>query len=551
MKFGKKALAALLSLSLVLGAGLAGCAGKTETKEGGKQAEVQMAKEQVIKYNLGADPETLDPAKATGAPEMTVLNALFEGLTRYDKDGKIAPGMAEKWEISEDGTKYTFHLRDAKWSNGDPVTAKDFEYAWLRALDPKTASDYAYQLYYLKNGEEYNSGKITDPAQVGVKAIDDKTLEVTLKAPAPQFLGLTAFSTLYPVNKKAVEANPEAWFKNPETLISNGPFKLKKWAAKQQIEVEKNPSYWDADTVKLSQVVFTLVESADTELTMFKTGQIDIGNNPPTQELDNLKKDGSLKIGPQLTTYFYRFNVTRKPLDNPKVRKALALAIDREAIVKNVTKAGQTPADAFVPFGFPDATPDKDFRKVGGSLIKTFDAEEARKLLAEAGYPDGKGFPEITILYNTNENHQKIALAIQEMWKKNLGINVKLVNQEWKVYLKSQSNLDYDISRAGWGADYLDPMTFMDMFVTNGGNNNTGWSNPKYDELIKKANLESDNAKRMEYMHEAEKILMDEMPIAPIYFYTHPYLMKDNLKDVVVPSFGPYFEFKWAWVAEK
>ncbi|AVX19891.1 oligopeptide transport system substrate-binding protein [Carboxydocella sporoproducens DSM 16521] len=551
MKFGKKALAALLSLSLVLGAGLAGCAGKTETKEGGKQAEVQMAKEQVIKYNLGADPETLDPAKATGAPEMTVLNALFEGLTRYDKDGKIAPGMAEKWEISEDGTKYTFHLRDAKWSNGDPVTAKDFEYAWLRALDPKTASDYAYQLYYLKNGEEYNSGKITDPAQVGVKAIDDKTLEVTLKAPAPQFLGLTAFSTLYPVNKKAVEANPEAWFKKPETMITNGPFKMKEWTPKQQIVVEKNPGYWDANTVKLNQVVFTMVESADTELTMFKTGQIDIGNNPPTQEIENLKKDGSLKIGPQLTTYFYRFNVTRKPLDNPKVRKALALAIDREAIVKNVTKAGQTPADAFVPVGFPDATPDKDFRKVGGSLIKTFDAEEARKLLAEAGYPDGKGFPEITILYNTNENHQKIALAIQEMWKKNLGINVKLVNQEWKVYLKSQSNLDYDISRAGWGADYLDPMTFMDMFVTNGGNNNTGWSNARYDELIKKANLESDNAKRMEYMHEAEKILMDEMPIAPIYFYTHPYLMKDNLKDVVVPSFGPYFEFKWAWVAEK
>lgn len=551
MKFKKKALAALLAFSLMLGAGLAGCAGKTETKEGGKTAEVQMAKEQVIKYNLGADPETLDPAKATGAPEHTVMNALFEGLTRYDKDGKIGPGMAEKWEISEDGTKYTFHLRDAKWSNGETVTARDFEYAWLRALDPKTASDYAYQLYYLKNGEEYNSGKITDPAQVGVKAIDDKTLEVTLKAPAPQFLGLTAFATLYPVNKKAVEADPEAWFKKAETLVTNGPFKFKSWTPKQQVVVEKNENYWDAQAVKLNQVVFTMVESADTELTMFKTGQIDIANNPPTQELDNLKKDGSLKIGPQLTTYFYRFNVTRKPLDNPKVRKALALAIDREAIVKNVTKAGQTPADGFVPVGFPDAAPGEDFRKVGGSLVKTFDVEEARKLLAEAGYPEGKGFPELTILYNTSENHQKIALAIQEMWKKNLGINVKLVNQEWKVYLKSQSNLDYDISRSGWGADYLDPMTFMDMFVTNGGNNNTGWSNAQYDELIKKANLEADPAKRMQYMHDAEKILMDEMPIAPIYFYTHPYLMKDNLKDVVVPSFGPYFEFKWAWVAEK
>lgn len=274
----------------------------------------------------------------------------------------------------------------------------------------------------------------------------------------PQFLGLTAFETLYPVNKKAIDASPEKWFQDPKTLVSNGPFKMVKWNNRQSIELEKNADYWDVNTVKLQKLVFTLIDAEDTVLTMFETGQIDSAMNPPRQELDRLQKEGKLQITPQLSTYFYRFNVTRKPFNDVRVRKALAMAIDREAIIKNITKAGEKPATAFVPFGIPDAEASKDYREVGGTLLTQFDLAQAKKLLAEAGYPDGKGFPAATILYNNDQKHAKIAQAIQEMWKQNLGINVKLTNQEWQVYLDSEDKLAYDIARAGWVGDYVDPI---------------------------------------------------------------------------------------------
>ncbi len=550
--FRTKKLVALLTALAIAATLLAGCGGAPKSEAGKETAKIQsgMAKEQVIRHNVGAEPETLDTAKITGLTEATIVGAIFEGLTRYDKDEKLASGMAEKWEISPDGLKYTFYLKDAKWTNGDPVTAQDFEYTWKRVLDPKIASEYAYQLYYIKNAEAYNTGKIKDAAQVGVKAVDAKTLVVELHSPAPQFLGLTAFHTLYPVNKKAVEANPEKWFQDPKTLISNGPFKLVNWNNRQSIELEKNPAYWDAGAVKLQKLVFTPIDAEDTVLTMFETGQIDMAMNPPRQELERLQKEGNLQIAPNLATYFYRFNVTKKPFNDVRVRKALAMAIDREAILKNVTKAGEKPATAFVPFGIPDADPGKDYREVGGTLFTQFDLAQAKQLLAEAGYPDGKGFPAVAILYNNDQKHAKVAQAIQEMWKQNLGINVKLTNQEWQVYLDSEDKLAYDIARAGWNADYVDPMTFMDMFVTKGGNNDTGWSNPQYDQAIKTANTTGEAKVRMEAMHKAEKILMDEMPIMPIYFYTQPYLVNPKVKDAVLPSFGSYGEFKWAWVAE-
>ncbi|MCL5290772.1 MAG: peptide ABC transporter substrate-binding protein [Bacillota bacterium] len=527
-------LTALLSVFLV-----AGCGG------GDKQSgEKSNAKEQIIRYNVCAEPETLDPAKATGLPEGTILAQMFDGLTRYNNKQEITPALAESWTISDDGLNYTFKLRDAKWNNGDPVTANDFVYSWLRALDPNTASEYAYQLFYIKGAEEFNSGK-GSKEQVAVKAVDEKTLQVTLAAPAPQFLGLTAFQTLYPINPKVDQASPK-WTTEVDKYVSNGPFKIVSWEHNQKIVMEKNPTYWDTNSVKLDKLEIYLIENTDTGFTMFQSGQIDIQDQVPVQEMASLKDSKDLKISPDVSVYFYRFNVTKKPMDNPKVRKALTLAIDRQSIVENVTKQGQKPAFAFVPFGFTDAD-GKDFRQNGGDFFKE-DVTEAKKLLAEAGYPEGKGFPKLTLTYNNDQTHQKVAEAIQAMWKKNLGIDITLENVEWQIKLNKEDTLDFELVRAGWSPDYLDPMSFVDMFVTNGGNNDTGWGNKEYDALVKQANATGDPKVRMEAMHKAEKILMEELPVMPIFFYTNPNLIKPNLKDVIVPSFGLYADFKTAYV---
>ncbi len=524
-------------------------------------------KEMVVRFNDGTEPETLDPAKSTGIPEANIEMALNEGLTRL-VESKPTPALAGSWTVSSDGLTYTFKLRDGiKWANGDPITAADFEYSWKRALDPRLASEYAYQLYYIKGGEKLNTIELPkdwdkDPAKkkeiedkieqgkkdLGIKVVDPKTLEVTLEAPTAYWLSMVAFPTLYPVYKKNVEADPDKWFTKPETYNGAGPFKMESWTHNEKIVMVRNPNYWDAKNVKIDKLVFTLVDSLNTEMTMFETDQIDMTSSVPTTDIDRLRAEGKLKIGPLLGTYYYRFNVTKPPLDNVKVRQALTLAIDRASLIKNVVKGGQAPALAFVPGGVPDVS--GDFRQNGGDFYKDNDLDKAKKLLAEAGYPDGKGFPELTILYNTSEGHKKIAEAIQEMWKKNLGINVKLTNQEWKVYLKSQAKLDYQVSRAGWIGDYLDPMTFVDMFVKDGGNNQTGWANATYDKLVSDAKKTGDQNVRMKNMHEAEKILMDEQPVLPIYFYVHNYLKKDNLKGVQSSALG-FDDFKAAYLESK
>ncbi len=533
----KKLLVLLLVLSLVLAVvGVTGCKKSAETPK----------VEQVLRYNVGAEPQFFDPRKATGIPEFTMLLNLFDGLMRYNLQGQLVPSIAEKYEVSDDGLTWTFHLRDAKWSNGEPVTAYDFEYSWKSALSPEINSEYAYQLYYLKNGEAYNTGKITDPAQVGVKALDDKTLVATLEAPTPYFSSLLTFTTYLPVNKKLDTSNPD-WAKSADNYISNGPFMLSKWDHNHLIEVVKNPNYWDAKNVKLEKITFYMVEESSTELMMFENGELDFGTNPPLPEIDRLKQEGVLTISPYLGTYYYMFNVTKPPFDNVLVRKALAAAIDRESIVTNVTKAGQLPATAYVPPGIPDAAPGSDFREVGGTFFEPYEPEKAKQYLAEAGYPDGKGFPTFELLYNTSEAHKIIAEAIQQMWKETLGINCTLVNQEWKVYLDNRTSLNYQVARAGWIGDYTDPMTFIDMWVTGGGNNDTGWSNAQYDALVAKAKSTGDQTVRMQAMHDAEKILMDEMPIAPIYFYTRPELIKPYIKDFYTSALG-YTDFKQAYI---
>ncbi|MHB1420886.1 MAG: peptide ABC transporter substrate-binding protein [Bacillota bacterium] len=530
----------VLALVLVVGLVVAGCGKKAQTgDEGTKQ-------EQVLTYNLSTEPETLDPAASTGKPEATVQMALFEGLTRLDANNQPVAGMAEKWEISDDGLVYTFHLRDAQWNNGDPVIADDFVFGINRLLNPDLANEYAYQAWYIKNAEKYSNGKAT-AEEVGIKAIDDKTVEITLESATPYFLSLTAFPNLFPVDKKVVEANPD-WYKQPETYVSNGPFKLVTWEHQQQLVLEKNPTYWAADDVKLDKITMTMVESETTELTMFQNDELDIAENPPTTEVRKLLDEGTATMYPDLSTYYYMFNVKQKPFDDARVRKAFALAIDRQSIIDNVTQAFQKPALAYVPFGIVDVKAGDDFRKVGGDFYKDNDVETAKQLLADAGYPDGKGLPEVKLLFNTNEGHQKIAEAIQQMWSKNLGAKVTLTNQEWGVYLQSRQAGDYQVARAGWGADYVDAMTFMDMWVTGGGNNQTNWGNQQYDELIKTAKNNPDPEVRVKAMHDAENILMDEMPVMPIYFYTNVNMYKPWVKGVIVPMVGGYQEFRWAYI---
>ena len=516
----------------------AGCGKKEEAKASDDPVE------QKITYNVAAEPETLDPAASTGAPEGTIQLALFEGLTRLDANNQPIPGIAQTWDVSADGLQYTFHLRDAKWSNGDPVTAQDFEYAWKRLLNPDLANYYAFQAYYIVNGEEYNSGKAT-AADVGVKALDDKTLQVSLTAPTPYFLGLTAFTALYPVNQKVDQATKD-WFTKPETFVGNGPFKLTEWEHNQKLVLVKNENYWAADDVKLQTLVMTTVESDTTELTMFETDQLDVAENPPQQELKRLLEEKTAQIFPDLGVYFYVFNTDKKPLDDSRVRRAMSLAIDRQSLIDNVTQAFEKPALAIVPYGVSDDS--GDFRKNGGDYFKE-DIAEAKKLLAEAGFPDGKDFPTLKLLFNTKESHQKIAETLQEMWKVNLGINVELTNQEFGVYENSVKVGDFDIARAGWLPDYSDPMTYLDLWMTSDlSMYYTGWSNPQYDKLIKTARIEADPAARFQEMHDAEKILMADMPVLPIYFYTNPNMYKPWVKGVIVPTLGAYQEFRWAYV---
>ncbi len=532
----KKVIAILLALTFVFSCVLAGCGGDNTAD---KKAE------KVITYNLGASPETMDPAMSTGLSEATIQNAMFEGLYRYDADKELQPAIAEKVDISEDGLNYVFTIKkDVKWSNGDPLTAHDFEYSWKRLLDKKTGAEYAYQAFYIKNGEEFNAGKVSAD-EVRVKATDDYTLEVELVAPTPYFLDLTAFANLFPLHKESVEADAN-WAAKPDTCIGNGPYKMTAFQAQGKVEFVKNENYWDAKNVKLDKLIMTFVEDENTELSMYESNQIDIAESVPVKDTKKLLSEGKAVSFPEPGCYYYIFNCKKKPFDDARVRKAFTYAIDRQAIIDNITQAGQKPALAYTPFGFPNVTVDKDFRSVGGDYFKDNDVEKAKQLLADAGYPDGKGLPEIEIYYNTMEAHQKIAEAIGQMWKDNLGANVKLRNAEWGVYLNDRDHGNFQVARAGWAADYNDAMTYMDMHLTDGGNNDSFWGNAEYDKLINEAKASNDENLRIENMHKAEKILMDEMPVAPIYFYVNVNMYKPWVKGVYTPPFGSYQEFKWA-----
>ncbi|OCS94466.1 peptide ABC transporter substrate-binding protein [Caryophanon latum] len=495
---------------------------------------------------VASEPPSLHPQLATDTTSSTIMSSTHEGLMTL-KNGEPVPGVAESYKMSDDQLTYTFTLRDAKWSNGEPVTAEDFAYAWEFALNPANASEYATILYAIKGAEAYNLGTTTSFDEVGVKVIDSKTLEVTLESPTPYFLELTAFKTLYPIHKATAEANPK-WYTEADTYVGNGAFVLSQWQHAGSLTLEKNPEYWDADNVKLTKVNIEMVESETTQMTKFESGEIDfLGTNYGKISLDaieRLQSEESLNIVDYSGIYWYKFNTTDDVMKNANIRKALTLAIDRAGLIKNVTKGEEEPALGMVPNGVEGFGDDAGF-------FKDADYEGAKAAL-DAGLKElGLSDPSelnLKLSFNTSDAHAVIAQYIQEGWNKNLGINVTLENAEWQVYLDKLSSLDYQIGRLGWIADYNDAYSFLEMYNSaDNGNNDTGWSNEEYTNLLKQSTTETDPAARLDLLKKAEEIIIAEFPVAPIYYYTNLYVVKDyvtgmepdnlgniNLKDVDV-----------------
>jgi oligopeptide transport system substrate-binding protein len=488
--------------------------------------------DKIFHFGNGTEPQGIDPHIVTGVPEHHLLIGLCEGLTTANpKGGSSIAGAAESWDISEDGKTYTFYLqKNGRWSNGDQLTAQDFVWSWKRLLTPSLGAQYPDMLYYVVGAEKYHTQSHSEISfdTVGVKALDDLTLQVTLNEPTPFFLGLLSHYSTWPVHKDTVlkhgsidDRNGE-WTR-PGNFICNGAFNLKTWELNNKIVVEKNPMYWDASTVQLNEIHYYPVSNVMTEDRMFRSGQLHVTSTLPSQKCPVYieEQNPNLRIDPYMGTYFYRFNTKNPALVDSKVRKALAYSINRTQIVEKVTKCGQIPAYSFTPPGSNGYEPD---------TVIPYDPELGLKLLKEAGYDENNPFPKLEILFNTNEDHRKVALAIQQMWQQNLGIEVELVNQDWKVYLNREMIGDFQVSRAGWIGDYEDPNTFLDLLRPNRGNNKTGWGNLEYDRLVQLANTKVDQTERYELLKQAERILIDEMPIIPLYTYVRVYQLSGDVK---------------------
>ena len=487
-------------------------------------------REQILHFGNGDEPQEIDPHLTTGIPEFHIQQALFEGVVaKHPSTLEIEPGVAESWDISDDQLVYTFHFReDARWSNGDPVRAQDFVYSWERALRPEIGSLYSYMFTYIKNADAFFKGEIKDFSKVGVKALDDRTLEVELNSPTPFFLQILDHHSYYPVHPPTIEkfggmTKRGSQWSRPGNFVGNGAFTLKEWKLNRILKVERNPYYWDADIVRLNEIHYYPVSNRSTEERMFRAGQLHVTNRVPNEKIAWYKENHpeSLNITAYLGSYFYRFNTRVEPLGDARVRRALSMSINRKQIVENVTKGGQLPAYNLTPPNTNGFTAEARVE---------YDIEGARKLLAEAGFPDGKGFPKLEIIYNTDESHRMVAIAIQQMWKKALNIDVTLSNQDWQVYLENESQGNYQISRAAWIGDYLDPNNFIDMWLSGGGNNRTGWGNKRYDELVALAAKAKTKEERFEFFQENEQILIDESPIMPIYTYTRVFLIDQSVK---------------------
>lgn len=581
----KKTLAMLLAVVMIVGI-MAGCAADEPAESPEDSAEAN-GDTMDLSVCLASEPQTIDPALNTAVDGAVMLNHFYEGLLKWKDNGEeineevngaeLVPGQAESWEKveNEDGTvTYTFKLReDAKWSDGEPVTANDFVYAWQRLATPETAADYTYMIDMVKGYDEvYNgvptgeyeevedeeTGEVTerevmdnaDPSTLAVSAPDDQTFVVTLSYDCPYFIEVCAFPAAFPVRQDLIEEHGDQWTFEPDTYVSNGPFKMDEWKHNAYIKAVKNDNYYDKESVTTDSITFQLMDDNSAMLSAFDSGTIQYIERVPVDEVATRLADGELNIVDYVGTYYACFNTEKAPFDNPLVREAFSLVIDRNYIVEKVSQAGEVPATGYVPSGIYDAEgPDgDDFRTIGGDYYSVAaedyqaNCEKARELLAEAGYPNGEGFPAVEYLYNTDDNHKAIGEALQQMWQTELGVTVTLNNQEWGVFLQTRKDGNYQVARNAWIADYNDPCTFLDMWYTDGGNNDAQYSNSDYDALIDAAKSTDDPAERMQAFHDAEDILIgQDKVLAPIYFYTRYFLLDDSIDGMYYTPLGYFF----------
>ena len=583
----KKTLSLLLSLvfvvSLLAGCGNPGTTTATPTPDANPETSGTPAPEGTpapsaggpfeITLNIASEPQSIDPALNSAVDGAIMLGHMFEGLMKWKDSGVETPGsdgtctnaeltegQAESYEkvVNDDGTvTYTFKIRsDARWSDGKPVTAGDFVYSWQRLVTPETAADYNYMIDSVVNANEIMAGDM-DPTELAVSAPDDSTFVVTLTSDLPYFLEVCAFPATFPVRQDVTtkeDGTPnDQWTFDVATYLCNGPYKLTAWNHNSEIVMEPNEQYYDVANLGPDKITFKLMDDQNAMLSGFNSGELDFIEDVPQAELPSLIASGDLKIVDYIGTYYVCYQTQKAPFDDPRVRQAFTLAVNRTFIVDQVTQAGQVPANGFVPAGVYDAagSTGDDFRTVGGAYYSiegdadySYEAncEKARELLADAGYPNGEGFPVVEYLYNTSDAHKAMAEALQNMWETELGVKVTLNNQEWAVFLQTRKDGNYSIARNGWIADYNDPMSFLDMWLTGGGNNDAQYSNPEYDALIDAAKATSVPKERMEAFHKAEDILIkDDAVLAPVYFYTQPYMLADDIEGMYYTPLGYFF----------
>ncbi|WP_412125834.1 ABC transporter substrate-binding protein [Vibrio cyclitrophicus] len=516
-----------ITQALLLGAGLAVAATSTLSIAAEVPAGTELAKVQELVRGNGTEVATLDPHKSQGVPESHVIRDLLEGLVNQDGDGNTIPGVAESWETTDNKT-FTFHLRkDAKWSNGDPVTANDFVYSFQRAVDPLTASPYAWYMEYTKmaNAKDIVAGK-KDKSELGVKALDDYTLEVTLDTAVPYFVMMMGHTTVKPVHKATVEKFGDQWTK-PENFVGNGAFVPNQWVVNERLELVRNENYWDNEHTVLNKVTFLPIENQVAEMNRFLSGELDFTSEVPNEHFRRLQKEypEDVNIKGNLCTYYYQFNAQKAPFDDVRVRKAMSYAMDRDIVTKAILGQGQKPAYFLTPeitAGFDPVTPEY------GQLSQKERIAEAKRLLEEAGYTKSNPL-EFNLLYNTSENHKKLAVAIASMWKKELGINAKLENQEWKSYLDSKDTGNFDVARAGWCGDYNEASSFLTLMVSQNTTAGQHYKSADYDKIIDKALSSTSEEERTKLYIEAEKLLAKDMPIAPVYQYVTTRLVSPQL----------------------
>lgn len=497
---------------------------------------------QTINVCIGSQPETLDPQLNSASDGSNYIKHLFEGLMKYGWNGEgVVNGVADNYTVSDDGLVYTFHIRDdAKWSDGQDLTAEDFEYTFKRLVDPATAAPYAGDMgKYLKNGLAISNGEMSVD-ELGVKVVDSKTIELTLENPCSWFLEVMAFPTYYPVRKDVIEANGDAWTTSVDTLIGNGAYKLESYTMDEEIVMVPNENYYDADKLACKRICFKLIADPNAKLAAMRAGELDWCDDYPTEELDTLKAEGLFHSVPQLGTYYVNINNKVAPFDDVRVRKAFMLAIDPYYLAETVTQGTYLPATNFVGDGFTEADGSEFSSKqvVIDRSDYAANVAEAQKLLAEAGYPNGEGFPTVSYATNVSGVHVSTAEALAYMWKENLGVNVEIEQMEWNVFLAARRNGEHTLARDGWVADFADPSNLLDLFTSYSGNNSTFYNNAEFDKLMQEASSTTDLNVHFEKLHEAEKLAFDEACCIPVYYYATTYICTPEIQNVTLYPTG-------------